>query len=38
MLDKGRCPSCFEKEDVKLFYWNVRKENIGEKKKSLTGK
>jgi hypothetical protein len=29
--DKGRCPLCFGKEDVKHIYWNVRKQNIGEK-------
>jgi hypothetical protein len=29
--DKGRCPLCFEEEDVKHIYWNVRKQNIGEK-------
>jgi hypothetical protein len=29
--DKGRCPLCFEEEDGKHIYWNVRKQNIGEK-------
>ena len=29
--DKGRCPLCVEEEDVKHIYWNVRKQNIGEK-------
>ena len=29
--DKGRCPLRFEREDVKHIYWNVRKQNIGEK-------